>query len=382
MAACASREAPRAQGLPETTIVAAPSATPPDAAIAQVESAPSPRPTGPTDPLEITFVGDVMFGRFVPNGFRAISGDNFEPLREVRPLLRADISIANLETPVMREPPARSPFGTRLRFVASPNNIRSLMSAGITAVNLANNHSYDMRLAGARQTPTVLAELGLPMIGRSWDAKPYFRVTTIQRKGWRIGFVGITTIRNGPQRHNAPVLPYASRAQLIPKRLAPVIQAARADHDLIFAIVHWGREWQPHPVRAQIQAARALIDAGANAVIAHHPHVLQAVETRGRGLIAYSLGNFLFDNLQPTPRLTGVLRITATPGSDCLHARFHPVYIAGSPTPHPVPATGKWASGVRDRMTRLSNAFGTKWIQDSEDLLLDHTCGPAASNPG
>jgi poly-gamma-glutamate synthesis protein (capsule biosynthesis protein) len=129
----------------------------------------------------------------------------------------------------------------------------------------------------------------------------------------------------------------------------------------------------------QVTAARALVDAGADLVIGHHPHVLQGIEAHGRGVIAYSLGNFLFENTNDPPRWTGVLRTRIKRGGCFEKVTFHPAYLKRTPVPHPVPATGYQGKRVIERMTSLSRNFGATWDPEGDDLVLrDPPCSGAA----
>ena len=104
-------------------------------------------------------------------------------------------------------------------------------------------------------------------------------------------------------------------------------------------LIHWGAEYADMPAKIQRSEAKRLIEAGADMVIGHHPHVLQGVERHEDGLIAYSMGNFLFENTNAIPKLTGVLR-------------------------------------VRGRMSSLSEALGSELVQEGEDLVMSGwSCG-------
>jgi poly-gamma-glutamate synthesis protein (capsule biosynthesis protein) len=130
-------------------------------------------------------------------------------------------------------------------------------------------------------------------------------------------------------------------------------------------------------------AAGRLLDVGVDLVIGHHPHVLQALERRSSGdtrdgLIAYSLGNFLFPRNDGGTELSGVLRVRylAGPGHErpCLEqARLHPVQMLRKPRWHPEPARGPVARRVHKRMVELSREHGTRlrMADDGEDLWVE-----------
>lgn len=330
------------------------------------------------DALSLAFVGDVMFGRFVPGGFDAIAAETHDPFASVAPVLAAaDLAFANLETPVMARPPAVSPWGTRMRFVATPARLATVAAGGIDVVSLANNHYYDMRAAGVAETPGHVADAGLIAVGAAVLETP-LRVETIERDGWRVAVVAASTVRNGTQRRNQPLLPYVTEPELA-AAVTPLVAAARADHDLVVVLMHWGVEYADRPSKRLIAAARAVVDAGADAVIGAHPHVLQPIERYRGAVIAYSLGNFVFDNTRPVERQTGILTLSFARGPDgaCLRdGRFTPALIVGRPVHHPEVALGRRGALVRDRIRRLSAArpFATAWRDDGDALGVDGTC--------
>ncbi|MBM5790029.1 CapA family protein, partial [Candidatus Parcubacteria bacterium] len=78
-------------------------------------------------------------------------------------------------------------------------------------------------------------------------------------------------------------------------KIADAINSAKQTHDMVIVSMHWGEEYQPVPEQATVQLAHTLVDAGADVIFGHHPHVLQPVERYKDKLIFYSLGNFVFD---------------------------------------------------------------------------------------
>jgi len=323
--------------------------------------------------ITLTFVGDVMEGRYRDWGHDPIAPPEFSTFGHVRDLLDADVVVANLETPIVPVLPIRSPVETRSRFGAAAPFAKTLREAGVTVVSLANNHWYDLAEEGQLRTPAILVAEGILPVGASLATGSPFRVETLERSGLRIGFIAVTTRRNGPARPGPLIAPYRPIEQLV-ATVAPLLRDARATHDLLVVLVHWGRQYHDEPEDAQVAAGHALVDAGADLVVGHHPHVIQAIERYGSGLVAYSLGNFLMEHTGEVPRLSGVLRLSYGGRPACLVAgRFHPVLIRRTPYQHPVPASGHLASGVRRRLHALSATLGTRWVGDdgTEDLILD-----------
>lgn len=330
---------------------------------------PAPAPAR-ADPFEMTFVGDVIFGRYHARGYAPIAEDGFAVFSAVTELLRSHLTIANLETPLVHELPRRSPIVSPARFGASAEMAEPLSRAGFHAVSLANNHAYDLRREGLEQTPQILAELGIVALGPAHDEPPTVRVQTIEREGWRVGVLAVATRLNGPKPYGLPSIPLVPTLELA-ERLVPLVKEARASHDLMVVLVHWGEEYRGTPTSAQRWAAHELVDAGVDVIVGHHPHVLQGIERYGDGVIAYSMGNFLFENIERIPRQTGVLRVRAR-GRGCLDAVvFDPVLVEGTPVVHPVPATGDHGKEIKDRLRRLSKGWGTRWVEQRDSLVLD-----------
>lgn len=325
------------------------------------------------EPIELTFVGDIIFGRYRTAGFDPIVGEGERPFDDILATMRSDALIGNLETPLVYELPAKSPIGAKFAFGASKAMAQHLVDGGFAAVSLANNHSFDQRAEGLVQSPKILEELGIMALGASRAEPPTFRVETIERRGWKVGLLAVTSRRNAPQFAGTPELPFLSTNDF-EATLGPLIDAAKSTHDLIIVFVHWGEEYADAPGRHQQNQARALLDRGAHLVVGHHPHVLQGIEQYGEKAIAYSLGNFLFENTNEIPRLTGVLRARFTEGA-CLEAlTFHPAYIKRTPSKHPAPATGGLGKVVRARMRTLSEALETTLEASGEDLVLRRSC--------
>ena len=318
----------------------------------------------------MTFVGDMIFGRYRADGFDPIAEDGFDVFAPTRALLDAHLVVGNLETPLVRELPQKSPIAAPFRFGASAQMARHLARAGFDAVSVANNHAYDLRRAGLEQTPRILAELGIVGLGSVPDAPPTVRVQTVEREGWRIGFVAVATRLNGPRPRGLPSIPLVPTREL-DDRVIPLVRRAQADHDLMVVLVHWGEEGRRTPTAAQRWIAHQLVDAGVDLIVGHHPHVLQGIELYRGGVIAYSMGNFLFDNVNEIPRQTGVLRIRAH-GRGCLDSVvFHPVLIEHTPVEHPTPATGARGRPVKQRLRALSKPWGTHWTDEGDALVLE-----------
>jgi len=263
----------------------------------------------------IAAVGDVMFGRYKLNdeGERSyrpvVSGEAFG---YVAPMLSsADIAFANVETPVMTEPDSFR-VHPRLTFRADPARAKELARAGFDVVSLANNHVHNLGGGGAPQSRMHLQAAGVASAGAGIDPIEAFRPAIQRAGGLQIAFLAFTVWHNA----RPPVAPDGAVAHLTEAdlllKVPGAVRAARAQLGVDFVVVsvHWGIEFEAHPTAKQVTAAHALVDAGADLILGHHPHVVQDFELYHGAVIAYSLGNFVFDEGFLSRRQTVVLHAT------------------------------------------------------------------------
>jgi poly-gamma-glutamate capsule biosynthesis protein CapA/YwtB (metallophosphatase superfamily) len=234
-------------------------------------------------PVTLAFVGDVMLGRGIEQAGRE-HGDPGFAFRSLGARLRgADLTFGNLECIV-------ATAGSPTTFRADPSTLAALTFAGFDVVSVANNHAAD---GGSDAFVEMLAHLqkqGIASTGvRGTDGA---QAAVVLRAGsLRIGFLGYSFWSS--DRDAPPTGPRV--AALEPQRLARDIALARPTVDYLVVALHMGRS-APRSGPAEQQTARATIDAGADLVVGGHPHGPQEVERHGRGFIAYSLGDFVFDH--------------------------------------------------------------------------------------
>ncbi len=323
------------------------------------------------DHVELTFTGDVMFGGTFRGTWVPYEAGTFDPLAEIAAKLDSDFVLPNLETTVVETIPVRSLVGD-LRFAARPDQVAVLPRHGIRAVTIANNHAADLDGPGVIETALQLAKLGITAFGAArTDGGP--RVETIEVRGWRLGVIAATVWLNRGQRRAEAHVPLLAPKDFA-RTIVPLVEAARKTHDLVIVTVHWGIQYADNPEAWQVAAARQIIDAGADAVIGHHPHLLQRIERYKHGVIAYSLGNFMFNNSLPFQRNTGILRLGFSAPSHCLDlVVLHPAAMFASPVHHPKPATGKQFDEIVQRMQRLAPK-DTPITVDSDRLVVAADC--------
>jgi hypothetical protein len=376
-AACSAPEhhpaPPPGPGAPHPASPAAPDAgVPVDAAIAVAP--PDAAPPAAADHIELTFMGDIMFNGTFSGHWSPEDVCAHDPLSDMAPVYASDLALANLETTVVDDIPEMK--GDR-RFACTPAQLALLPQEGIGAVTVANNHIADLDGPGIVETVQHLGESGLQFIGAPRTEDPLFKVEDIEVKGWKIGFIAATTKLNRHQKKGDPVVPYVADPKDLKDTLVPVVEAARADHDLVIVVMHWGVQYDDAPSDWQVEAAHAFIDAGADAVIGHHPHVMQGIERYKNGVIAYSLGNFVFQNGDAIARDTGVVRLGFSRAGKCIDkVVFHPAIVKRQPVHHPIPATDKDFTEVSKRLIKLSKAkpLETEWTVDGDHLTAEAAC--------
>jgi poly-gamma-glutamate synthesis protein (capsule biosynthesis protein) len=221
------------------------------------------------------------FGPLVAADPEAVYGD-------LLPVLRAaGLRIANLECPLTRldQPAVKS--GSVLK--GAPDHVRGLTAVPFELVTLANNHVFDHGLAAFQETQDLLAAQGIRTVGAGLTAEAAFRPQVLDLDGVR---VGILNFSEGEDLTGAGPGPGVFGWDQ--DRAAAILADLGRTADVRVVIFHGGVEYIPFPPPYVVSALRALADAGADLVVAHHPHVPQGVEIRGRTPICYSLGNFLF----------------------------------------------------------------------------------------
>jgi poly-gamma-glutamate capsule biosynthesis protein CapA/YwtB (metallophosphatase superfamily) len=247
-----------------------------------------------------TVVGDIMLARRVGRAMAA-SGDFAAALRPAaRRLAAADLTIGNLESTLDR---SGAPRQGNDSFGADPRVTRGLRLAGFDVLTLANNHIGDYGPQALVRTVQRLRDAGFATVGAGATSAEARRAAVVERSGVRFGFLAFNAIGETPTaRRDRP----GAVSVRMPPRTGPLnagdlramvadIRALRARADVVIVCPHWGQQYTTEEVPDQRRVGRALVDAGADLVIGAHPHWVQGAEIYRGKLIAYSLGNFVFD---------------------------------------------------------------------------------------
>jgi poly-gamma-glutamate capsule biosynthesis protein CapA/YwtB (metallophosphatase superfamily) len=271
----------------------------------------------------LIFAGDVMFSRDVRREILG-AGDASMPFRKIAPLMdAADITFVNLESPFSNEGPYKD---GGLVFHAAPEMIEGLKLAGVNIASTANNHARDCGPHGVEYTLKWLRLHGIKPVGSAETEKAAHEGVVLAHNGVRFGFLGYTfDQKNGNWKDIDPRIALAD-----PQVMARDVAAISKRCDVVIVSMHNGVEYQPKPSAAQITFAHAAIDAGAKLVIGHHPHVVQPSERYHKGLIFYSLGNFVFDQYQRDATQHGEVVQISFLGRDILNTHIMKVKITPS----------------------------------------------------
>lgn len=238
-------------------------------------------------PISIFATGDIMLGRFVET-LMSRNGSDY-PFREMMPhLSQFDIRLGNLEGPIVTNHRQTPDFSTSFSF--QPGTAQLLKDQGFSMMTLANNHSLDRGNDGFAQTQNYLGAAGIDYFGHQTSTSSDY-VLTKTVKGQDLVFIGLhdATIRLNQDEAVSLISRYASDPEAI-----------------VIVVIHWGTEYQLVNNQRQQLLGHAFIDAGADMIIGHHPHVVQNIEIYNERPIFYSLGNFIFDQYFSTDTQEGL----------------------------------------------------------------------------
>ncbi len=218
----------------------------------------------------ITFVGDIMLAREVE---RALIKNGVDwPFAQIMGTWAdADLVVGNYEATIRD---AYRYEGQVLAFDVLPELNAGLKNAGFTHLSLANNHGDDFGAAVTQQTRETIEALGITTFGDPIESERHVARTGNEIPISLIGF-------------------HAFLEE--PSSLVEVIQQEDAAGRFVIVYPHWGNEYAPFPSVAQREAARIFINAGADLIVGAHPHVVQPIEAVDHVPVAWSLGNFVFD---------------------------------------------------------------------------------------
>ena len=261
--------------------------------------------------IKIACVGDVMCGdSFSQIGMGAAHGldeyrSEFVPSDIVDIFHGHDLVLCNLES-VLSDIGRRKNSLRSLHMRGRPQAAQYLAQWGVTIANVANNHILEQGRDCAIDTVNHLHKAGIKTVGagRSGDFQSGIDVTEINSAGQAIAVFGVCLLEEK----------YAFNGG---GNLSEVISSIKTCTDagkLVIVSVHWGNELMDRPSLQQKRIGQQFIRAGAKLIIGHHPHVVQGIDNSDSNLIAYSLGNFIFDSSSEATSWSIILSITISAG--------------------------------------------------------------------
>ena len=308
--------------------------------------------------IVIHAVGDIMLaGKWAP--LLRQKGYDY-PFNGVRKeLASGDINIANLESPIATN--GKEYSGKKYRFRAEPPVAKAIRSAGFNLVTLANNHSMDFGGEALVETLQHLSNNGVAWVGAGENLFEARKMALFTIKGKKIAFLGYSLTQ--------PIEFFAGQnrpgtAPGYEKLVTSDIAGARNKADYVIVSFHWGKESNETVHQYQRNAAHNAIDAGADVIIGHHPHVLQGIERYKNGIIFYSLGNFTFASKSTTADVSAMIRLKLN--GERREAEILPLDVLHRRTNfQPQLLTGAKGAAVIEKLNRLSDTFNTR-IQSNE----------------
>ena len=305
------------------------------------------------------FGGDVMMGRryytphfsqppLIVKGNEAV--DTKKILEHIRPyIILADHASVNLETSISLTKPT-TPAPKNITFYSPPEILTALKWAGVDHLNIGNNHIYDYLEPSLNTTLSYLSASGMSYSGAGKNQQmaliPYRTNLNVQDYSMLsyVGWPGRYTPNQIAQKNKGGAA-YGSWENIS----TSIANEAKKKHAIIMQY-HGGIEYSSEPTLQTEQILKSTIDQGGDLIIGHHPHVSQGLELYGNKLIAYSLGNLVFDQYYYATQHAYMLYVWMD-GETFYRAEIIPIYIKGY---IPTPATGMHRYTVLKRLSNLS----------------------------
>ena len=247
--------------------------------------------------ITLMLVGDIMLDRGVEYMVEKYDDGDFKfPFLKIADDLKgAKLLFGNLEGPISDK---GTKVGSIYSFRNDPKAIEGLSYAGFDVISLANNHAFDYGREALEDTFLRLKTAGIDYVGAGFnEGEAYGGSTPVIKEieGTKIGFLAYTNL--GPETWKATErnsgIAWINENDF--EKIKKDIENAKSQADILIVSLHSGEEYLSELTQFQIEFSKAAIDAGANIVIGHHPHVIQRNEKYKDGWIFYSLGNFVFD---------------------------------------------------------------------------------------
>ena len=262
------------------------------------------------DSFELVFAGDVCLDESIGNMKKYAETNELSDCisKELLTVMtEADIMLVNNEFTFTEATEAQN---KKYNFKSSPKNVELYKQMGVDVVSLANNHSFDFGEQSFTDTVKTLTDAGISYMGAGKNAeeaaKPAYFIINGRKVAYLAACDTVYAKSSAAGTESSGVMSLRNMNALL-----DAVKAADAASDYVVVYAHWGHEnsnWFSSDPAVSDQAGwgRKIVDAGADAVVGSHPHVLQGMEYHDGKIISYSLGNFWFNEKTMD---TGLLRI-------------------------------------------------------------------------
>lgn len=315
--------------------------------------------------VTIQAVGDIMLGD-LPSSFGFGVGSTIKkhgtdfPFLKIRNVLQeADIVVGNLEAVLSDHKKSKWVSTQYLR--ANPRAASTLKECGFSVMSVANNHSVQHGEDAFDDTVRMLRSTGIAPVGVRGVGEFFSAPYIVAKRGISFGFLAYSM---RPEEYRPGQSRYAQvDVELQLGRILDDITTLRSRVDFLILSVHWGDEFIRIPSPKIVAIAHSLIDSGADVILGHHPHVLQGVEKYRNGVIAYSLGNFVFDRMTERSDESMILRIEFGRGRI---NNVNTIPVAINSLLQPEALTGEAARVLSEEIVRISDFVSSYTVDEDE----------------
>jgi poly-gamma-glutamate capsule biosynthesis protein CapA/YwtB (metallophosphatase superfamily) len=330
--------------------------------------------------VRILLMGDVMLGRLVNQALK--TRDAGYVWGDTLPLLSAaDLRACNLECVLSSRGRPWSVPPKVFHFRSDAKNVAVLSTAGIDIVSLANNHVLDYEYEALLDMLEILERSGINYCGAGRNREEARRPARVERQGIRVAMVAATDNEPGweaaPGRPGTFYVPTGLRDRRVTELQQAVSRLAQ-DSGFVIVSLHWGPNWGYEPPQEHVELGRALIEAGADAVFGHSPHVFRGIEFYRRKPILYSAGDFIDDYAVDEVERNDESFVFAIEAQahEVGEISLYPTVISRFQARRADPRT---AAAIAAKMQALCEKLGTRsWWSAGEQSLFVAAPGPAS----
>jgi len=264
--------------------------------------------------------GDIMLARGTGMYIRVFGPEYpFQRIREE--IVKHDIAFANLESPISRRGTKFFP-NKGIYFRADLGAVEGLAFCGFDVISLANNHALDFGPMALEETMLLLKQKGIKFTGAGSSRREALKPAVFHIGDTSIAFICYNTIYPFSSTQGGKTMVTLSLRESVIK---DEIREMEKNYDVIIVGVHGGEEYLSRQEDEKVRIFKKLVDSGADIVLGSHPHVVQEIEVYKNRLIAYSLGNLIFDQNWSEDTSRGILLEIGLLGSTLLY--YHPIHI-------------------------------------------------------